>query len=269
MRYFFMADAHLGSLLFDNPTTNEQKVIDWLTMASDEIAAQTDVTERGAIILVGDIFDFWFEFRNRVPEGHERVLDAIKHIVDKGIDVHFFCGNHDQWTYGYLERRCGMKIHKTGGRMVLGGKNFHIAHGHGLGEKRRAARFINRIFESRATQWMFRNLIPPSAGLAFGRKWSAKNRMKHNKHDSEKDNAIDYYQPHGSDSDAFQVQWAKEFIANEGRDVDYIVMGHLHHEINMRLSERQQLLIIDEFYNRFGYGVFDGNHLYAESFLER
>lgn len=254
MRYFFMSDAHLGSLIINQPDEHKILVANWLQERAMDIASDGC----GEIFLLGDIFDFWFEFAHSVPPGYDTILDCIKKITDSGINVHFFCGNHDQWTFGYLKTRCGMIVHHSGEKIKLGDKIFYMAHGHGLGDKTIWTRLMNNIFESSICKWMFRNLIPPRLGLWIGYRWSGSNKEKEvakykNRH-------IDYYTTHTTDEESFQSKWAKEF-SKTNPDVDYIIMGHLHKEVNMMLSNGCQLVILDEFYTKFGYAEFDGNFI--------
>ena len=256
MKHYFVADAHLGSRLFDDNDAKIAHFIEWLNMAT---------AEESEIYLLGDIFDFWFEFAHTIPPGFDRLLNALRQKTQQGTRIHFFCGNHDQWTYGHLRDYCGLIVHKKGDFIDIEGKRFYLAHGHGLGEKRRTTLILNRIFESPIAQWLFRHLMIPRLGYAFGYRWSARNRKKHdsieniNRHHN-------YYEAHTTDSNAFQVEWAKQF-STEHPDINYIIMGHLHQEINMRLGSGCQLLILDEFYQNYGYAIYDGTHLWPENFI--
>lgn len=255
MKCYFVADVHLGSRTFENPKEVEQNFIDWLRMAAEDA---------DAIFLLGDIFDFWFEFARSVPPGFDNVLSAMKEISSSGVRLYFVPGNHDQWTFGFLSDNCGINVLATSQLISLDNRSFFIAHGHGLGEKRTGAKIINTVFESRVCRWLFRNMVPPRLGLAFGYRWSAGNRSKHDRKSQERH--IDYYSPHNTDNDVFQVEWAKQF-AEQHTDTDYIIMGHLHQEINMRLKTGTQLLVLDEFYSHYGYAVYDGTNLYPLNFL--
>ena len=255
MKYYFIADSHLGSRLFDDQAAKNRHFIEWLNMVT---------AEESEIFLLGDIFDFWFEFAHAIPSGFDDVLQALRSATQRGTRIHFFCGNHDQWTFGYLQNYCGLIIHKTGEFIDIEGKRFYLAHGHGLGEKRPITRLLNSIFESHIAQWLFRHLMIPRLGYAFGYSWSAHNRKKHDS--IEKNNRHhNYYEAHTTDSNAFQVEWAKQFSASHP-NVDYIVMGHLHQEINMRLGTGCQLLILDKFYQNYGFATFDGTNLWPENF---
>lgn len=255
MKYYFLADAHLGSRLFDDQTAKNRRFIEWLKMAT---------SEKSEIFLLGDIFDFWFEFAHAIPPGFDDVLNAMRSATQQGTRIHFFCGNHDQWTYSYLHDYCGLIIHKNGEFIDICDKKFYLAHGHGLGEKRLSTRILNKLFENPTAQWLFRHLMIPRLGYAFGYRWSARNRKKHdsieqiNRHHN-------YYESHNTDSNAFQVDWAKQFTASHP-EVNYIIMGHLHKEINMQLATGCQLLILDEFYENYGFATFDGTNLWPENF---
>lgn len=248
-KYYFIGDAHLGSLLFENKEEHNERFIKWLDMAC---------ADGDEIFLMGDIFDFWFEFSHSVPAGYEKVLNALKEKCSSGKIIHFFCGNHDQWTYGFLSG-LGLIIHPKAEVMMLNGKKTLLAHGHGLGEKRRITLIINAIFESNVCRWLFRHLIPPKAGIDFGLKWSANNRKKHINHDAANkndDTFIDYYS--NNKSEPFQMTWAKEY-SRQNPDTDYIILAHLHKEENHLTANGTQIVILDEFYERYGYAVLDEN----------
>lgn len=257
MKTYFVADAHLGSRLYADSEAENHRFVNWLDFAA---------RDADAIYLLGDIFDFWFEFAHSVPKGFDSVLEAFRRITASGTPIHFIPGNHDQWTYGYLSG-CGLTIHPTKCEVEIDGKRFLLAHGHGLGEKRRMTKLINRVFESRACQFMFRHLMPPRLGLAFGYRWSARNRIRHDREAeaASENRHIDYYAAHTTDSEAFQVEWGKTYTARHPQ-TDYIVMGHLHRETNLMLPSDTQLIILDAFYTSHAYAVFDGEYMALENY---
>lgn len=247
MKYYFLSDAHLGSLTVSDPAAHQAKFIGWLEMA----AADGD-----AIFLLGDIFDFWFEFPKAIPEGYDAVIETIRRTVQRGVEVHFFCGNHDQWTFGYLESHCGVKLHRKEFVTQLCGKTFFMHHGHGLGEMSSATRRLNALFESRISRWLFRYLMPPRAAWSFGYKWSERNRLRHSEHDG----------VFLGENNEPQVIFAKHYSA-EHPGTDYIVMGHRHIELNLMLATGTQLVILGDFFNLFTYAVFDGKNISLETYL--
>ena len=117
---YFLSDAHLGSLLVKDQRAHENKLVDWLEKV------KVDAT---AIYLLGDIFDFWFEYKTVVPKGFVRFLGKLAELTDSGIEIHFLIGNHDIWTFGYLEKEVGLIVHKEAFTVQLGTKKFFMAHG--------------------------------------------------------------------------------------------------------------------------------------------
>lgn len=133
---YFISDAHLGSLLVKDPRAHEKKLVDWL----DKI--KVDAT---TIYLVGDMFDFWFEYKTVVPKGFVRFLGKLAELTDSGIEIHFFIGNHDIWTFGYLETEVGLIVHKEPYTVQIGTKKFYIAHGDGISDTDHGFKFIKKI----------------------------------------------------------------------------------------------------------------------------
>lgn len=246
MKYYFLSDAHLGLRTIKDAATHQKKLIEWMRFVA------TDASE---VFLLGDIFDFWFEFPNRIPPGFDDVLQEMKALSDKGIKVHFFCGNHDQWTFGYLERECGVIVHRQEYETVLCGKKFFMHHGHGLGENNRFTKILNRIFESDICRWLFRHLMPPSLAWKLGYAWSKKNRLKHSLYDNK-------FLGENVES---QIVFAKKY-SERHKDVDYIVMGHRHMEVNIMLATGAQVMILGDFISLFSYATFDGEILAMETF---
>lgn len=247
MKYYFLSDAHLGARVVNNAAAHQQKLIDWLEMA------QTDATE---IFLLGDIFDFWFEFPKTIPQGYDLLLKKLKQITQKGIPVHFFIGNHDIWTFGFLEKEIGLIVHKQPQIQELCGKRFFLAHGDGLGDKNFGFKLIRTIFYSRICQTLFRYLIPPRLGYKFGFAWSEHNRLKHLKMGAE----------YKGESHEPIVIFAKQHSLQNA--VDYYVFGHRHIVLNLLLATRSQLLIIGDFMNEFSYAVFDGKTVEIKNFSD-
>ena len=133
---YFLSDAHLGSRVVKDTLAHEKKLVTWLDMV------KADAT---SIYLLGDIFDFWFEYKTVVPKGYVRFLGKLAELVDSGIEIHFFIGNHDIWTFGYLEKEIGLIVHKEAYTTKLGQKNFYMVHGDGLHLDRNGFIFIRKI----------------------------------------------------------------------------------------------------------------------------
>ncbi|MBR2177532.1 MAG: UDP-2,3-diacylglucosamine diphosphatase, partial [Paludibacteraceae bacterium] len=134
---YFLSDAHLGSRAIGDPRAHERKLVSFLDSIKDKAAA---------IYLLGDMFDFWFEYRTVVPKGHVRFLGKIAEIADSGVEVHFFAGNHDMWTFVYLADELGINVHTKPMEKEILGKKFFLAHGDGLNDNKLSVRIIQSIF---------------------------------------------------------------------------------------------------------------------------
>ncbi|MCE1156724.1 MAG: UDP-2,3-diacylglucosamine diphosphatase, partial [Bacteroidales bacterium] len=140
---YFLSDVHLGSLLIPDQREHERKVVRLLDQMKKDATA---------IYLLGDIFDFWFEYTTVVPKGHTRLFGKIAELTDAGIEVHFFIGNHDLWTFGYFEKELGMKVHYRPEVVELYGKRFYLAHGDGLSTGDAGFSVLRKVFHSRVAQ---------------------------------------------------------------------------------------------------------------------
>ncbi len=244
-KIFFISDAHLGSRLVSNPREHEMKLVAWLDSVKNDAKA---------IYLLGDMFDFWFEYKTVVPKGHVRFLGKLAELVDAGIEIHFFIGNHDLWTFGYLENEIGLIVHREPCEITLNGKRFYLAHGDGLmTENERGFKIIRKIFHSRFCQELFR-LLPPQIGQEFGFRWSKSNREII----SGTENKF-----LGEDKEHLVV-FAKKY--SETHSIDYFIFGHRHILLNLQLPNKSQVVILGDFISIFSYAVFDGENLNIEIF---
>lgn len=165
---YILSDAHLGSLAIAHGRTQERRLVRFL----DEIK-----NKAAAIYLLGDMFDFWYEYKYAVPKGYTRFLGKLSELTDMGVEVHFFTGNHDIWMYGYLEEECGVIIHTKPTTVDIYDKVFYMAHGDGLGDHDPKFNFIRRVFHNRVCQRMF-SALHPRWGIWFGLTWAKHSRMK-------------------------------------------------------------------------------------------
>ena len=166
-KIYFASDFHLGLATGSPPVEREKKVVSWLNSVSG------DAKE---IYLIGDIFDFWWEYRLVVPRGFTRFLGTISELTDSGIVVHFFTGNHDMWVGDYLSTECGMIVHTSPFTTNFNGKKFHLAHGEGLGTKSTGYKILLSIFRNRPLQVMY-SALHPSIGVGIGHSWSLSSRL--------------------------------------------------------------------------------------------
>jgi UDP-2,3-diacylglucosamine hydrolase len=227
-----------------NERLHEQKLVRWLE------TIQKDATE---IFLVGDIFDFWFEYRKVVPKGFSRLLGKLCEITDSGIPVHFFVGNHDLWTFGYLKNEIGLIVHKTPEILILNGKKTFIAHGDGLNDTDNSFKFVRKIFHCKFLQHCF-GLINPNIGIAFGQRWSNLNRLKHDRMN----------EGFKGENNEQLVLFAKKMINKQ--QIDYFILGHRHITLNLQIAKNSQIAILGDFIREFSYAVLDNDGLKIEYF---
>lgn len=240
---YFIADAHLGSRIVSNPREHEMRLVNWL----DKVKQDAE-----AIFMLGDMFDFWFEYKTVVPKGYVRFLGKLAELIDSGIEIHFFTGNHDIWTFGYLENEVGLKVHRKPKIFELKGKKFYMAHGDGLCTEKNSFGLIHKIFHCRTCQRLFR-LVPPQIGQNFGYAWSESNRRKI----MHIDNKFK-----GEDKE-IPILFAKKYVENH--DVDFMIFGHRHIELDFELKNKTRVIILGDFVRIFSYGVFDGENFRLET----
>jgi len=243
---YFIADAHLGSRLVKDPRKHEMQLVNWL----DKIKHDAE-----AIYMLGDMFDFWFEYKTVVPKGFVRFLGKMAELTDRGIEIHYFTGNHDIWTFGYLEQEIGLIVHRSNETIEINGKKFFLAHGDGLFLEDKGFKLIRTVFHSKTCQQIFR-MIPPAIGQNFGYTWSKNNREKimhlENKYQGEENEIL--------------VVFAKKYIKTH--KVDYLLFGHRHVELDLQLENQSRIIILGDFIGIYSYGVFDGENFWLETYTK-
>lgn len=242
---YFASDMHFGSDAFENPLELERRFVRWLDRIQEDAAA---------LYLLGDVFDFWFEYKEVVPRGFTRFLGKIAGMCDAGIEIHFFTGNHDIWVKDYLPRETGVILHREPLRTQIGGKTFYLAHGDGLGDNSRSFRLIRSIFHNRLCQILFGSLHP-RWGVGFGYAWSKHSRKK---------KTVDPAPCFGENKEHL-VCYAREYIRAHP-DTDYLIFGHRHILLDLTLSPQSRMMIIGDWLQYFSYAVFDGETLSLKQF---
>jgi len=235
-KYYFVADVHLGLPVGDTQQ-REQRFVAWLDMAAQDAKA---------IFLLGDIFDFWCEYKKVVPKGYARTLGKLAELADRGVEIHFFTGNHDLWTFGYLSEELGIQVHHSPLEINLNGKLFYLAHGDNVGKIPKGYRRLRSMFTSRFFQKCYTS-IHPRWGVAFAHRWSRHSRLSKGlsfpfRHEKEP-----LYQ--------FAEAYAKE------HSIDYFIFGHLHTPITVSVGEHSRLVILGEWIQGCEYAVFDSTGL--------
>jgi len=236
---YFASDFHLGLAAGTDPRERERRVVSWLDSASHDARS---------IYLLGDIFDFWWEYREVVPKGFTRFLGTLASFSDRGIDVHIFTGNHDMWMKGYLTDECGVTIHYEPLITEIDGEIFYLAHGEGLGSTSTGARLLFSFFHSRTARALY-SAIHPRYGVAFGHAWSRSSRLA--KHVS-----LPFL---GEDREDL-IRHTRTMAAG-GCNARYYIYGHRHLPLTFDEDGRRMIILGDWFSCRTSYAVYDGSDL--------
>jgi UDP-2,3-diacylglucosamine hydrolase len=238
-KIYFASDFHLGAPDYETSLAREKKVVAWLEKVRHDAAE---------IFLVGDIFDFWFEYKHAVPRGYTRLLGKISEITDSGVPVHWFTGNHDMWIFDYLPQECGVTIHHDNVEREWSGKSFFIGHGDGLGPGDYGYKVIRKIFRNRICQWLFARLHP-NFGIWLARSLSGYSR---------KSNIVKDQTFLGEDNE-WLISYCREKLAE--KHYDFLVFGHRHLVIDYAFEGGARYINLGEWLNGGQYGVFDGSEL--------
>ncbi len=245
---YFLSDAHLGSLAIPHRRMQERRLVNFLDSVKHKAAA---------IYLLGDIFDFWHEYKTVVPKGYTRLLGKISELTDNGVEVHFFIGNHDLWMDDYLEKECGVQLHRSSSTLEIYGKLFYLAHGDGLGSSDRKYRCLRAVFHNKLCQRLFAALHP-RWGMAFGLEWARHSRLK--REDGKEP-------PYMGEEKEELVIFAKDYLKNHP-DINFFIFGHRHIELDLELAHSSRLILLGDWISQFSYVCYDGEHLFLEEYIE-
>ena len=242
-KVYFASDVHLGLPGIEPPIEREKRFVRWLDMAKQ------DAEE---IILLGDIFDFWYEYKKVVPRGFSRFLGKLSEITDSGITVRFFTGNHDIWAYDYLHTECGVILHSKPFVCEFGGKRFFLHHGDGLGNMDWSYKLMKWFFTWKVSQFLFSNLVHPNLAFWLAHKWSYKSRYSKG--------IAEVYRGEKEYIYRFSVKEASVIM------YDYMVFGHRHTPVEIDLNGKTQMFILGDWIVSSVYGVFDGERMHLVKF---
>ncbi|MCQ2096144.1 MAG: UDP-2,3-diacylglucosamine diphosphatase [Bacteroidaceae bacterium] len=247
---YFISDAHLGCRALEHGRTHERRLVNFLGAIKPKAEA---------VYILGDLFDFWFEYKDVVPKGFTRVLGKIAELTDSGVEVHFFVGNHDMWVTDYLHDECGVVIHHEPCTLEIYNKVFFIAHGHLIDTAQGG-------FWERMMMWLFRNQVMQSLArsihphffIPLGYKWARHSHIHHH------ENGDPVYR--GEDNERL-VAFAKDYLVSHP-EINYFMFGHRHIDLDLALSDEARVMILGQWYSLFTYVVFDGNELVTNHFIE-
>ena len=243
-KLYFASDFHLGAPNHSESLEREKKIIAWLNSIK---------ADAKSIYLLGDIFDFWFEYKTVVPKGHVRILAKLANLVDDGININIIKGNHDMWMYDYLPKELGVKILAEKTILNEDGKKIFLAHGDGLGPADAGYKLIKKLFSNKLCQWLFARLHP-NFGVKIAQSWSRKSRITNEKKP----------EPFLSEEKEWLVSYCKR--KNKKLDIDYFVFGHRHLPLEIDIDERAKYINLGDWIHYNSYAVFDNGKLTIQYF---
>lgn len=241
---YFLSDFHLGVPSKEESLVREKLIVQFLNDIKDKASE---------IFIVGDMFDFWFEYKYVVPRGYMRLLGKLAELSDAGIKLHFFVGNHDMWMTNYFQEELNMKVYFGPEDFEWNGKHFHVGHGDGLGPGDAGYKRLKKIFRSPLCQWAF-GVLPPRMGMGLANYMSRRSRAK-TAHIEE--NFL------GEDRE-WLIQYSRKKL--EEKKYNFFIFGHRHLPIDFRLTSESRYINLGEWLNFFTYAVFDGQDVQLLSY---
>jgi UDP-2,3-diacylglucosamine hydrolase len=238
-KIFFLSDFHLGAPDAAHSLEREKMIVRFL----DEVKP-----EAFAIFIVGDLFDFWYEYRKVVPRGFVRILGKMAELADSGIALHFFVGNHDMWMKDYFQEEMNIPVYFHPREFEFNDRKFLVGHGDGLGPGDHGYKRLKKVFRNPFCQWLF-GILPPAAGMGLANYFSRKSRAKT-----------------GNSEEHFlgeEKEWLLIYSREQAsvRNIDYFVFGHRHLPIDYRLDNGSRYINLGDWITFFTYAVFDGNDI--------
>lgn len=243
-KVYFASDQHLGAPTPEKSLPREKKFVAWL----NEIKKDAE-----AVFLLGDLFDFWFEYKTVVPKGFVRVLGILAEIRDSGIPIYFFVGNHDLWMTDYFEKELNIIVYHKPQVFLINKKKIFIGHGDGLGPNDKGFKRMKKVFTFPLFQWFFR-WLHPDLGVKLGKYMSVKNKMISGDED---------FKFLGEEKE-WLVQYCKRKL--ESNHYDYFVFGHRHLPLEIQLQENSKYINLGDWITYFTYAEFSYNHFLLKKY---
>ena len=244
MNHYFISDVHLYPKGKHHPGREPLK----------KFLRELSNTDTGTLWILGDLFDYWFEYNKVVPRGFTRFLGKISEITDSGIPIHFFTGNHDIWVFDYLPRETGIIPHREPVIKEFNGLKFYLAHGDGLGPGEKKYKLLKKVFTCKILQWLYARLHP-NFSVWFAHKWSHSNRFS---------KVNDPFK--GEDKESLII-YAKEMLKTQY--FDYFIFGHRHIPLNHPLTDKSRFIHPGDWIDNFSYSVFDGEKVDLKFFISK
>ena len=230
-KIFFASDFHLGAPNAEESKIREKKIIFWLDQIADEAAA---------IFLVGDIFDFWFEYKEVIPKGFIPFVSKIHQLRERGIPILFFTGNHDLWMKNYFTQELGIPVYHHPIELSVNGKKILVGHGDGLGPGDHTYKLIKKVFVNPVAQWLFR-WFHPDLGIKLAKAWSGKSRISN----------LEKKENHFLGEDEWLWKYCKDMESKVHHD--YYIFGHRHLPLELKVSENSTYFNLGEWVSQFTY----------------
>ena len=234
-KVYFASDQHLGAPTPEKSFPREKKFVAWL----NEVKKDAE-----AIFLLGDLFDFWFEYETVVPKGFVRVLGKLAEIRDSGIPIYFFVGNHDLWMKDYFQKELNIPVYHSPQNFLINNKIFFIGHGDGLGPEDKGYKRMKKVFTFPLFKWMFK-WLHPDIGVKLGQYMSVKNKMISGEEDAK----------FLGEENEWLVQYCKRKLESE--HYDYFVFGHRHLPLEIKLQKNSTYINLGDWINYYTFGAFD------------
>lgn len=236
-KVYFASDQHLGAPTREKSFPREQRFVQWLNEVKEDAEA---------IFILGDLFDFWFEYQTVVPKGFVRVLGKLAEIRDSGIPIYFFVGNHDLWMNDYFQTELNIPVYHSTQEFKINNQLFLIGHGDGLGPHDLGYKRMKKVFTFPLFKWMFR-WLHPDLGVKLGQYMSVKNKMISGDED---------FKFLGEEKE-WLVQYCKRKL--ETKHYDYFVFGHRHLPLDIQLKENSKYVNLGDWVHYYTYGIFEGD----------
>jgi len=242
-KYFFISDLHLGLYPEEKSRQREKVIVNWLDNIKNEAAE---------LFLVGDIFDFWYEYKKVVPRGFTRFLGKLAELSDEGVKITFIPGNHDKWVIDYFEKEIGIKIQSNQIVREINGLKLLISHGDGIGPGEHDYKILKYLFDSKLLRYLFSKLHP-NVAICFGQKWS-----KHSRYAKGLD-----AEPIKDFKKEPQIIHALEILKKE--HYDFIIFGHRHIPYIIKLNENSTIINLGDWITNFTYAILENKNFYLKS----
>jgi UDP-2,3-diacylglucosamine hydrolase len=242
-KLYFASDFHLGAISYASSREREDRIVRWLDTIKDDAAE---------LFLMGDTFDFWFEYNTVVPKGYIRFLGKLAQLADAGTKLYLFKGNHDMWMFDYFKNELNATIITNELEIERGGKKFFLHHGDGLGPGDTSYKILKKIFRSSICQWLFAR-IHPNLGVGIANIWSRQSRIEGGR--------TEHLRVHQHE---WLVSYSKELLKT--KHYNYLIFGHRHLPLDIKLSDNSRYINLGEWVNYNTYAIFDGENLNLKYF---